>query len=122
MPIPDVNTLLIPFLEILRDGQPHTREIVVLTTQSQCKSIWQDDQILGNCILTWDMNSDMNMSVRVCSIYQFKGLESAVIILTELDKLREGIAHQLIYVGLSRARSHAIIIGQLLPPEALKLN
>ena len=63
------------------------------------------------------MQTDMNMAVRVCSIYSFKGLESPVVILTELDKLRSEIASQLVYVGLSRARHHAIVLGELPAPN-----
>ena len=29
MPIPSQNEILIPFLEILRDGQPHTRSQII---------------------------------------------------------------------------------------------
>jgi ATP-dependent exoDNAse (exonuclease V) alpha subunit len=32
--------------------------------------------------------------------------------LTELDKAKEGLRDQLVYVGLSRARNHAIVIGE----------
>ncbi len=55
------------------------------------------------------------MAARVCTIHSFKGLESPVVILTELDKLYANIHNQLIYIGLSRARHHAIVIGELPP-------
>jgi ATP-dependent exoDNAse (exonuclease V) alpha subunit len=38
-----------------------------------------------------------------------------VVILTELHALYPDIRDQLLYVGLSRARHHAIIIGELPP-------
>jgi len=45
------------------------------------------------------------------SIKRFKGLEKPVVILIEIDDLmRDGNEHD-VYVGLSRARSHLVIIG-----------
>lgn len=92
-------------------------DIIVLTPLSERYSVWKSDLILGNFALTWDMQTEMNMAVRVCTIYSFKGLESPVVILTELDKLRSDIASQLLYVGLSRARHHAVILGELPEPS-----
>ena len=100
------------------ENVPHN-EIVLLTPRSDRTSMWQDDEILGNFILTWDMQSEMNMAIKVCSIYSFKGLESSVIILSELDKLHDEKARQLLYVGLSRARNHAVVLGELPAPDAL---
>lgn len=88
-------------------------EIVLLTPQSESKSIWDSDQILGNYILSWDMQTEMRNAIKVCSIYAYKGLESSVVILSELDKLRVDVAQQLLYVGLSRARNHAVVLGEL---------
>lgn len=88
-------------------------DIIILTPSSDKRSGWKNNDKLGNSILTWDMETEMDMAVRVCSIYRFKGLESAVVILTELDQRREEISDQLICVGLSRARHHAIVIGEL---------
>ena len=59
----------------------------------------------------------MDMAIRVTTIYRFKGLESAVVILTELDQRWEEISDPLIYVGLSRARHHVVVIGELPTPQ-----
>jgi hypothetical protein len=88
-------------------------DIILLTPASEKRSQWKKDDQLGNFILTWDMETEMEMAIRVCTIYRYKGLESAVVILTELDQRREEISNQLVYVGLSRARHHAIVIGEL---------
>jgi hypothetical protein len=98
---------------LVREENVRPEDIIILSPNSERTSLWKSDTILGNFALTWDMQSDMNMAIRVCTIYSFKGLESAVIILTELDKLRSEIASQLLYVGLSRARHHAIVLGEL---------
>jgi len=94
------------------EGVP-SEHIVVLTPSGEKRSQWKNDDQLGNFIVTWQLDTEMPMAARVCTIYSYKGLESAVVILTELHALRPEIADQLLYVGLSRARHHAIIIGDL---------
>jgi ATP-dependent exoDNAse (exonuclease V) beta subunit len=58
--------------------------------------------------------------VRVSSIHAFKGLESPVVILAELDDLAHPRVDELWYVALSRARSHLIVLGEL-PVDLLSL-
>lgn len=94
------------------EGVP-AESIIVLTPAGEKRSQWQNDDQLGNFILTWDLNTEMPMAARICTIHSYKGLESPVVILTELHALREEIANQLLYVGLSRARHHAVVIGDL---------
>lgn len=94
------------------EGVP-VEDIIILTPAGEKRSQWQNDDQLGNFILTWNLSTEMPMAARICTIHSYKGLESAVVILTELHALREEIATQLLYVGLSRARHHAIIIGDL---------
>jgi hypothetical protein len=94
------------------EGIP-VEDIIILTPASTKRSQWQNDDQLGNFILTWNLETEMPMAARICTIHSYKGLESPVVILTELDALREEIANQLLYVGLSRARHHAVIIGEL---------
>jgi hypothetical protein len=98
---------------LVNEEQIPLNDIIVLTPSSEKRSHWKPDQILGNFVLTWDTASDMRHAVRVSTIYRFKGLESAVVILTELEQAREEIRDQLLYVGLSRARHHVVVIGSL---------
>ena len=53
--------------------------------------------------------------VQFSSIRAFKGLESPVVILCELEDLDEATHAQQLYVGLSRARSHCVIVA---PPAS----
>lgn len=85
----------------------------MLTPAGEKRSQWKTDDQLGNFIITWQLDTEMPMAARVCTIYSYKGLESPVVILTELHALRPEIADQLLYVGLSRARHHVIVIGDL---------
>lgn len=88
-------------------------DIIVLTPAGDKRSQWKKDDQLGNFILTWDLQTEMQMAARVCTIYSYKGLESPVVILTELHALRDDIRDQLLYVGLSRARHHIVVLGEL---------
>jgi hypothetical protein len=94
------------------EGVP-AESIIVLTPAGEKRSQWQNDDQLGNFVLTWDLNTEMPMAALICTILSYKGLESPVVILTELHALREEISNQLLYVGLSRARHHAVVIGEL---------
>lgn len=95
-----------------------TEDIIVLTAASEKHSQWKKDEQLGNFILSWYMDTEMGLAIRVASIFSYKDLESAVVILTELDIIsREEIRNQLIYVGLSHARHHAVVIGTLPEPQ-----
>lgn len=53
--------------------------------------------------------------VRLSSIRGFKGLEATVVILCELEDLHDQTADQQLYVGLSRARNHCVVVC---PPAA----
>jgi superfamily I DNA/RNA helicase len=86
-------------------------DIVILTPRSAAKSVLSRVGRLGNLRLTrnWDVGYD---EVFFETIHSFKGLESPVIILTELhDELHHAV-DELLYVGCSRARHHLIIICQ----------
>ena len=51
-------------------------------------------------------------SVRIDTINRFKGLEATVVILWGLDGLDLNASHELIYVGMSRAKSVLIVVAQ----------
>jgi hypothetical protein len=72
---------------------------------------------MGNLSLTWQPPADP-ACVLCSSIPAFKGLESAAVILTELDRMRPEVRDEQLYVGTSRARSHLVILGPLPTAEA----
>jgi ATP-dependent exoDNAse (exonuclease V) beta subunit len=50
--------------------------------------------------------------VRVATIHRYKGLESPVIVLTEVDgRILEEELASLLYVGATRARSHLVLVA-----------
>lgn len=56
-----------------------------------------------------DLDRDTS-DVRFSTIHAFKGLESPVVIICDLDSLKEEQERALLYVGMSRARSHLILL------------
>jgi len=50
--------------------------------------------------------------VRVATIHRYKGLESPVVVLCELDgRIPEEDLASLLYVGATRARSHLVVVS-----------
>jgi superfamily I DNA/RNA helicase len=50
--------------------------------------------------------------VRVATIHRYKGLESPVVVLAEIDeRVAEEELRSLLYVGATRARSHLVVVA-----------
>lgn len=94
-------------------------EIVVLTFKSKEHSRLHDLRMDGFNITLFEDERDEN-SIRVESIRRFKGMDSKVVILTEMDdnasRQDENVWHKTCYVAYSRARSLLIII----PPSNIE--
>ncbi len=90
-------------------------EIVVLSPRSQRSSHFSDGASLGNVSLRWK-GSGPNV-LKIDSIPAFKGLESSVVILVELDRIYQGEPDAMIHVALTRAQHHVIVIGDLPTPS-----
>lgn len=88
------------------------QEIIVLTPRSRKKSVLHDGMKLGNLTLSWQPPLEPGQ-IECSTIHSFKGLERPVVILTELDQLTHGDREMLLYVAVSRARHHLIVIGEL---------
>ena len=86
-------------------------EIVVLTPRSRKTSRLAEGARAGNLALTWGEGGPG--AVRVRSIHAFKGLESPVVVLAEPERAHAGNRAALLYVALSRARHHVVVLGRL---------
>lgn len=86
-------------------------EIVVLTPRGRKTSRLQEGAQLGNLALTWEEGGPN--AVRCRSIHTFKGLESPIVILAEPERAHAANRAPLLYVALSRARHHLIVLGRL---------
>src|SRR5690606_22154343 len=53
-----------------------SEDIIILTPAGEKRSQWKSDVQLGNFVLTWQLDTEMPMAARVCTIYSYKGLES----------------------------------------------
>jgi len=102
---------------VQHQGLP-TRDLVILTPLSEERSAFKDGLKLGNLRLSWHRKQAVD-EVKVSTIYRFKGLERAVVLLAELAEAREGMERDyLMYVALSRACNQLIVVGELPQPAA----
>jgi hypothetical protein len=89
------------------------QDVVVLSSHG-----WEHSQLAGGLPGRFTLTKEggkLGTYVQFASIRAFKGLESPVVILCELEDLDEATHTQQLYVGLSRARNHCVIVA---PPAA----
>jgi hypothetical protein len=107
---------LADILGMLEDEQVSLSDIVILSPLSDGKSCWSHRMDIGDYVLH-RTGKIKGKRVRLSTIHSFKGLESKVVILTELEHLDDDAdRRQLLYVALSRARHHLIVLGILPDP------
>jgi hypothetical protein len=100
-------------LERLSEQRIRPSQVTILTPRARENSIFgQKPDRPGRFAPTWKMETVANQ-VTCCTIQSFKGLESPVIILTELKHVYPPKAEELLYVATSRAKDLLIVIGQL---------
>lgn len=87
--------------------------IVILTPRRET-SHWKEAQKLGNFALTWNDERDEKSRVLCATIQAFKGMESDVVLLTEMSRVHESQVSQMWYTALSRARLHVVIFDEKL--------
>ena len=104
-------------LETLRDEKIPCHDIVVLTPLGDDKSVWKHKMKVGDVELV-RRGQIKGSRVFTTTIHSFKGLERAVVVLTELEHISAEEQTSLLYVALSRARNHLIVLGEL--PERVK--
>jgi superfamily I DNA/RNA helicase len=88
-----------------------TEDIVILTPRARDKSLLWSWESIGNFRLTdkWPPGSN---EVYCTTPYQFKGLESPVVLLVEIYPSSNQDLETLLYVGCSRARNHLIVVAE----------
>lgn len=84
-------------------------DIVVLTPKGRERSELWHFGALGNFRLT-DQLSEASGEVYCTTIHSYKGMESPIVILAELDNDQLWQLPTLLYIGCSRARNHLIIL------------
>jgi superfamily I DNA/RNA helicase len=100
-------------------GGVSPRDVVVLTPRSP-RSSWLVGAKVGSYRLVSEFGPEGEVlppptsawEVRLSTIHRFKGLESPVVILAEIDgRVQEAQLPGLLYVGATRARTHLVVIG-----------
>ncbi len=88
------------------------RNIAVLTPKGAQSTILKDIEKIGRFDLMPYEDADAT-DISWSTIRKFKGLESSVVILIELDQdvINRQRLRELLYVGVTRARDHLVLIG-----------
>ncbi|CAN5586761.1 hypothetical protein BH23CHL2_BH23CHL2_11200 [soil metagenome] len=92
---------------LVGEGHVAVSNFVVLTPASEARSRWKTGQRAGRYTLTWQ-DPPPDGQVLVSTIHSFKGLESPVVILTEMDRYPDD--HRLYLVACSRAKHELVVI------------
>ena len=113
----EIEALRKVFAKLFTEEHVPTNDVVVLTPRGSKTSALKEGDRIGKITLSWGRRPGPG-AVQVSSIYSFKGLESPVVILAELDKLEPVQKDYLLYVATSRPRSHLIVLGELPAPQS----
>lgn len=87
-------------------------QIVVLSMRSDAASCAAavGDSIQGIRLAPFKAEKDKQQCVRFASVHSFKGLESAAVVLTDIEDIDDEQAKSLLYVGMTRARLALVLL------------
>jgi hypothetical protein len=87
-------------------------QIVILSTRTDSESCAAKipEGVDGVPFTPYRHAGRSSVSIRYASIHAFKGLESAAIVLTDVEHIEDEQAKALLYVGMSRARVQLFIV------------
>jgi superfamily I DNA/RNA helicase len=105
-----LNTLQKLLNLLIHEQNVVPENIIVLSPLNVNNSVLKEGQRIGHLILSWHESGEHK--IRCSTIHAFKGLESPVIILVEMSNAHADTRNELMYVALSRARNHLIIVIQ----------
>jgi UvrD-like helicase C-terminal domain/AAA domain len=98
---------------LIRDEEIPPGKIAVLTGRSPERSgLGNHDRIGAFRVRSAARVDPQDPRVALDTIWRFKGLERQVVILTELDDLKPEERDRLLYVGVSRARAHLVVVAR----------
>ena len=92
--------------------------IVILTPRRET-SHWKEGDRMGNFSLTWNDGRDEESQVLCATIQSFKGMESDIVLITEMSKVHREQERQMWYTALSRARHHVVVFDMAQDGAAL---
>jgi hypothetical protein len=98
----------------LLTGGLKPKDITILTPKSldkSCLGILQSKTSLKiKALSSEDLTDTDREHVTLSTIQSYKGLENKAIIITDIEKLDESDIKSIFYVGMSRARSHLVLV------------
>ncbi len=104
---------------LILEEQVPPEQIVVLTPLRKNSWLWEEEAA-GPISLTNEWPPEEN-KVFATTIHSFKGLESSVVLLAEIERWpnKNSELENLLYVACSRARHHLIILRPVLLPKSI---
>jgi len=97
--------------DLIKKDKIFPGDITILTPIQKVKSIWNNEKALSKYKMSWDYSKRDKNTIFCSTIYAYKGLESPVIILTELKAIFPSKVNELMYIATTRANSHLIVIN-----------
>jgi hypothetical protein len=89
-------------------------DLILLTPRSARTSQFRDELHVGNYRLSWESSGPGMLACR--NIHGFKGLERPVVILGETNRAHPDTRNALLYVAITRAQHHVVVLGSLPDP------
>jgi len=102
---------------LIKEESIKSEEIAVLTGHSLEKSVFADKEKIGAFSVTHNQHPESG-KIYVNSIRRFKGLERLVVILVALEAILD--SPDILYVGMTRAKAHLVVVGDDKVIEAVK--
>lgn len=106
---------------LIKDMQVPAEDIAILSGHRPEKSPLAGLDRVGAFELT-ESTDPKPGKVTFVTIHRFKGLERPVVVLLDIDSYVERNTTELLYVGLTRARSHLVVIANAQSLETLSAN
>ncbi|MEJ2710739.1 MAG: ATP-binding domain-containing protein [Anaerolineales bacterium] len=97
------------------------RDIVILTPRSPERTQLKDGLCIANFTLT-AKPTQLRNHIQVSSVHTFKGLESRVVILAEVDAQAGRLLEAVLYVGCSRARTYLVVLVDEALEEGMRVR
>jgi hypothetical protein len=93
---------------LIHDEHISPSAIVILSGRAEAKSMWKDGASAPcNAVFSWRSPCPPN-AIACSTIHAFKGMESSVVVVTEISGIPDKTARELLYVAYSRAKFHLI--------------
>ena len=96
---------------LLHDEQVPAEDIAVLTgRRPDAVGLDRDSKFAGLPVIPADRPRKGHITLD--TVHRFKGLDAPVVVLTGLEGIHAATAEMLLYVGITRARSHLVILAR----------